>query len=238
MKTSIPFSLLFLLSTTAAMAQTPSASPSRPVSQPVGTSGTTTTPPPAPSIPATTPPSTTTPATAAPTTTPAAPTTTTSRTNVSASDYRLVPGDKLRIEVYKDPQLSQSVQVRPDGKITLPLANDVPAAGRTPNELRDAIVSSLKTYMANPTVTVMVVETVPPLIYVMGEVNSAGPQPLVGKMDVMQALASAKGFRDFANTKNILIQRGSQVLTFNYNDAVKGKAAPIYLQPGDTVVVK
>jgi polysaccharide export outer membrane protein len=238
MKTSIPFSLLFLLSTTAAMAQAPSASPSRPVSQPVGTSGTTTTPPPAPSIPATTPPSTTTPATAAPTTTPAAPTTTTSRTNVSASDYRLVPGDKLRIEVYKDPQLSQSVQVRPDGKITLPLANDVPAAGRTPNELRDAIVSSLKTYMANPTVTVMVVETVPPLIYVMGEVNSAGPQPLVGKMDVMQALASAKGFRDFANTKNILIQRGSQVLTFNYNDAVKGKAAPIYLQPGDTVVVK
>jgi polysaccharide export outer membrane protein len=92
--------------------------------------------------------------------------------------------------------------------------------------------------MSNPTVTVMVVETVPPLIYVMGEVNSAGPQPLVGKMDVMQALASAKGFRDFANTKNILIQRGSQVLTFNYNDAVKGKAAPIYLQPGDTVVVK
>jgi polysaccharide export outer membrane protein len=157
---------------------------------------------------------------------------------VSSSDYRLVPGDKLRVEVYKDPQLSQSVQVRPDGKITLPLTNDVPAAGRTPSELRDAIVSSLKTYMSNPTVTVMVVETVPPLIYVMGEVNSAGPQPLVGKMDVMQALASAKGFRDFANTKNILIQRGSQVLTFNYNDAVKGKAAPIYLQPGDTVVVK
>jgi polysaccharide export outer membrane protein len=241
MKTSIPFSLLFLLSTAAAVAQTPSTTtPPRPVSQPVGTSGTTTTPPPAPSTPpATAPPSTTAPAPNAPSmTTPAAPTTTASRTNANASDYRLVPGDKLRIEVYKDPQLSQSVQVRPDGKITLPLANDVPAAGRTPNELRDAIVSSLKTYMSNPTVTVMVVETVPPLIYVMGEVNSAGPQPLVGKMDVMQALASAKGFRDFANTKNILIQRGSQVLTFNYNDAVKGKAAPIYLQPGDTVVVK
>ena len=238
MKTSIPFSLLFLLSTAAAMAQTPPTTPPRPVSQPVGTSGTTTTPPPAPSIPAPAP-STTTPATTAPSTaTPAAPTATATRTNVSASDYRLVPGDKLRIEVYKDPQLSQSVQVRPDGKITLPLANDVPAAGRTPNELRDAIVTSLKTYMSNPTVTVMVVETVPPLIYVMGEVNSAGPQPLVGKMDVMQALASAKGFRDFANTKKILIQRGSQVLTFNYNDAVKGKAAPIYLQPGDTIVVK
>jgi polysaccharide export outer membrane protein len=240
MKRSIPVSLLFLLSTAAAMAQTPPATtPSRPASQPVGTSGTTTSPPPAPSIPATPSPSTTTPATTAPTTaTPAAPAGTANRTNVSSSDYRLVPGDKLRVEVYKDPQLSQSVQVRPDGKITLPLTNDVPAAGRTPSELRDAIVSSLKTYMSNPTVTVMVVETVPPLIYVMGEVNSAGPQPLVGKMDVMQALASAKGFRDFANTKNILIQRGSQVLTFNYNDAVKGKAAPIYLQPGDTVVVK
>jgi polysaccharide biosynthesis/export protein len=240
MKTSIHFSLLFLLSTAAAMAQAPPTTPSRPVSQPVGTSGTTS-PPPAPSTtPATTTPSTTTPATTASSTTstPAAPTNTASRTNVSSTDYRLVPGDKLRIEVYKDPQLSQSVQVRPDGKITLPLANDVPAAGRTPNELRDAIVSSLKTYMSNPTVTVMVVETVPPLIYVMGEVNSAGPQPLVGKMDVMQALASAKGFRDFANTKKILIQRGSQVLTFNYNDAINGKAAPIYLQPGDTVVVK
>ena len=229
MKTSIPFSLLFVLSTAAAMAQTPSTTPSRPVSQPVGTSGTTTTPPPAPTTPpATTPPSTTVPA----------PTTTAGRTNANSADYRLVPGDKLRIEVYKDPQLSQSVQVRPDGKITLPLANDVPAAGRTPNELRDAIVSSLKTYMSNPTVTVMVVETVPPLIYVMGEVNSPGPQPLVGKMDVMQALASAKGFRDFANTKNIRIQRGSQVLTFNYKDAINGKGTPIYLQPGDTVVVK
>ena len=236
MKTSIPFSLLFLLTTAAAMAQTPSTTPSRPASQPVGTSGTTTAPPPGPTtLPATPPLPPTTPST---TNTPAAPTTTASRTNANSSDYRLVPGDKLRIEVYKDPQLSQSVQVRPDGKITLPLANDVPAAGRTPTELRDAIVSSLKTYMSNPTVTVMVVETVPPLIYVMGEVNSAGPQPLVGKMDVMQALASAKGFRDFANTKNIRIQRGSQVLTFNYNDAVKGKAAPVYLQPGDTIVVK
>ena len=233
MKTSISCScsLLFLLSTAPALAQTPSATPSRPASQPVGTSGTTTTPPPAPSIPSTTP------ATPAPTA-PVTPAPTATRTAATSADYRLVPGDKLRIEVYKDAQLSQNVQVRPDGKITLPLANDVTAAGHTPSELRDAIVSSLKAYMSNPTVTVMVVETVPPLIYVMGEVNSAGPQPLVGKMDVMQALSAAKGFRDFANTKNILIRRGSEVLTFNYNDAVKGKAAALYLQPGDTIVVK
>jgi polysaccharide export outer membrane protein len=162
---------------------------------------------------------------------------TTAKAPVSA-DYKLVPGDKLRVEVYKDAQLSQSVQVRPDGKITLPLANDVVAAGRTPAELRDAIVTSLKTYIANPTVTVMVVETVPPTIYVTGEVNAAGPQPLVGKVDVIQALATAKGLTDFANKKNILIRRGSQLIQFNYNDAIKGNAAPVYLQPGDTVIVR
>lgn len=160
------------------------------------------------------------------------------RTAATSADYRLVPGDKLRIEVYKDPQLSQSVQVRPDGKITLPLANDVAAAGQTPSDLRDSIVSALKPFMSNPTVTVMVVETVPPLVYVVGEVNASGPQPLTGKMDVLQALATAKGFRDFADTKNIVIRRGTQVLTFNYNDAVKGKKTPILLQPGDTIVVK
>lgn len=164
-------------------------------------------------------------------------TATTAKAPVS-TDYKLVPGDKLRVEVYKDAQLSQSVQVRPDGKITLPLANDVVAAGRTPAELRDAIVTSLKTYIANPTVTVMVVETVPPVIYVTGEVNAAGPQQLVGKIDVIQAIATAKGLTDFANKKNITIRRGSQLINFNYNDAIRGNAAPVYLQPGDTIIVR
>jgi polysaccharide export outer membrane protein len=156
-----------------------------------------------------------------------------------AADYRLVPGDKLRIEVYKDPQLSQSVQVRPDGKITLPLANDVMAAGQTPAELRDSIASSLKPYISNPTVTVMVVETVPPVIYVMGEVNQPGAQqlPLTGRLDVMQALAAAGGFKDFADTKNIKVRRGSELLKFNYKDAVDGRGTPIVLKPGDTVIV-
>lgn len=154
-----------------------------------------------------------------------------------AADYRLVPGDKLRIEVYKDAQVSQSVQVRPDGKITLPLANDVMAAGRTPTELRDAIAEALKSYIASPTVTVIVVETVPPVIYVMGEVNSSGPQPLIGKLDVVQALSAAGGFKDFANTKNIKIRRGTQILKFNYKDAIEGRAAPMLLQPGDTIIV-
>jgi polysaccharide export outer membrane protein len=159
----------------------------------------------------------------------------------TAADYRLVPGDKLRIEVYKDTQLSQSLQVRPDGKITLPLVGDVPAAGRTSNELRDTIATSLKEYIANPVVTVIVVETVPPVYYVVGEVNSPGPQPLTGQISVLQALSAAGGFRDFAKTKDIRIQRktptGVTTLRFNYKDAINGEQKPIFLQPGDTIIV-
>ena len=158
-----------------------------------------------------------------------------------STDYRLVAGDKLRIEVYKDAQLSQSLQVRPDGKITLPLVGDVPAAGRTSTELRDAIAGSLKEYIANPVVTVIVVETVPPVIYVMGEVNSPGAQPLTGQISVLQALSAAGGFKDFAKTKDIRIQRrtasGLTTLRFNYKDAINGQSKPIYLQPGDTIIV-
>ena len=163
-------------------------------------------------------------------------------TRPSSTDYRLVPGDKLRIEVFNDDKVSQSLQVRPDGKITLPLVGDIPAAGRTSLELRDTIVTSLKEYNTNPVVTVIVVETVPPLVYVMGEVNNAGPQPLVGEMTVLQALAAAGGFKDFANTKNIRVLRKSTTgitttLPFNYKDAIRGMTKPIVLQPGDTIIV-
>src|SRR5436853_7780612 len=87
-----------------------------------------------------------------------------------ANEYRIGAGDKLRVEVYKDPQLSQSVQVRPDGKITLPLVGDLEATNRTPIELRDTITTSLKEYMTNPVVTVIVVEATAAMAYVMGEV--------------------------------------------------------------------
>ena len=157
------------------------------------------------------------------------------------ADYRLVAGDKLRIEVYKDPQLSQSLQVRPDGKVTLPLVGDVAAAGRTSNELRDSISASLKEYITNPVVTVIVVETVPPVIYVVGEVNSPGAQPLNTQISVLQALSAAGGLSDFAKRKDIRIQRktasGMTTLRFNYNDAINGETRPIYLQPGDTIIV-
>ncbi|HMF99235.1 MAG TPA: polysaccharide biosynthesis/export family protein [Vicinamibacterales bacterium] len=156
-------------------------------------------------------------------------------------EYRLGAGDKLRIEVYKDAQLSQSVQVRPDGKVTLPLIGDVAAAGLTPIELRDQIAKALTEYVTNPTVTVIVVEATASTAYVMGEVNHPGAVNLQAPLTILQALALAGGLKDFADVKNIRILRpstsGVETITFNYKDALKSTRAPIYLRPGDTVVV-
>ena len=158
-----------------------------------------------------------------------------------APDYRLVVGDKLRIEVYKDPQLSQSLQIRPDGKITLPLVGDIAAAGQTPIALRESIAGSLKEYMTNPVVTVIVVETQPQTISIMGEVNNPGVHPFKNQLSMLDALAMAGGFKDFANTKNINIQRatptGVQRIPFNYKDAIKSTSKPVFLQPGDIIIV-
>ena len=162
----------------------------------------------------------------------------------AASDYRLTPGDKLRVEVYKDAQLSQSLQIRPDGKVTLPLLGDIVATDLTPIQLRDRIAAGLKEYVTNPVVTVIVVEASPVTVYVMGEVMHPGSIPMRGQMTVLQALAMAGGFREFANTKDIRILRKAagilktvETIPFNYNEAVKGNSTPIFLSPGDMVVV-
>lgn len=163
----------------------------------------------------------------------------------TAPDYRLAAGDKLRIEVYKDTQLSQSLQVRPDGKITLPLVGDIPAAGRTSIELRDAIAGALEEYIAKPVVTVIVTETTPQVVYVTGEVTKPGALPLAnGQMSIIQAIAMAGGFTDFANKKDIRVLRkganGMQTLRFNYKEAIEDESRrePLALLPGDTVIVK
>jgi polysaccharide export outer membrane protein len=163
------------------------------------------------------------------------------RSGTSQADYRLGTGDKLRIEVYRDQQLSQTVQIRPDGKITLPLVGDIAAAGLTSLELRDRLATSLREYVTNPVVTVIVVETIAPLVYVMGEVNNPGSIELHGPLNALQALAMAGGFKDFANTKKIQVlrrtSRGQQTIPFNYRDALRGEGPPMLLQPGDTIVV-
>jgi polysaccharide biosynthesis/export protein len=162
---------------------------------------------------------------------------------MSDQEYRLGAGDKLRIEVYKDPQLSQSVQIRPDGKITLPLIGDLDATSRTPIELRDTITKALKEYITNPTVTVIVVEALASQVYVMGEVTHPGTMQLHGPTTILQALAMAGGFKEFANTKDVKVLRpkggGNNVETirFNYKDVINGDAKPFYLRSGDTVIV-
>jgi polysaccharide export outer membrane protein len=207
---------------------------------PVGTTGTTgTTSAPAPTTPTSTTPK---PSTPAPTTTPPA---TPAASTAASTDYRLAPGDKLRVEVYKDAQLSQSLQIRPDGKVTLPLVGDIVAVDLTPMQLRDRISNSLKEYITNPVVTVIVVEASPVMIHVMGEVATPGSIPMRGPMTVLQALAMAGGFKEFANTKDIRILRKPsgilktvETISFNYNDAIKGNTPPVFLSPGDMVVVR
>ena len=156
-------------------------------------------------------------------------------------EYRLGPGDKLRVEVYREAQLSQSLQVRPDGKITLPLVGDFLAAGKTPIELRDSLASSLKEYVTNPVVTVIVVEATAAQVYVIGEVSSPGTLVMQGPMTVLQALAQVGGLREFADRNDIRILRktpqGVHTISFNYKTAVKGASENVFLQPGDTVVV-
>jgi polysaccharide export outer membrane protein len=159
-----------------------------------------------------------------------------------SADYRLNAGDKLRISVYKDPGSSlDSVQVRPDGKITMPFIGDLDATGHTTSELREAITHSLKEYVNNPVVTVIVLEATTPVVFVLGEVGHPGTVKLEGPMTVLQALAVAGGLKDFANEKNIRILRkgpnGTETIPFNYRDATRGHGSNPYLQPGDTVVV-
>jgi polysaccharide biosynthesis/export protein len=157
--------------------------------------------------------------------------------------YKIGPQDMLRVDVWKEPDISRLVPVRPDGKITLPLLNDIQAAGLTPTELSTKIADGLKKYITNPQVTVGVTEINSRRIFVTGEVSRAGAFPLLPQMTVLQALSSSGGFTQFARTKNIYVLRmedGKQVKhPFNYKDAVSGKHAEqnILLEGGDVIVV-
>src|SRR5437870_3903803 len=158
------------------------------------------------------------------------------------SDYVIGADDTLHITVWKENDLTATLPVRPDGKISLPLLNDVQAAGLTPMQLADSVTEKLKKYVADPRVTVVVTAMNSQRIYVLGEVLHTGAMPLTPNMTVLQALASA-GFTQFANTKGIYILRTmngkQQKLPFNYKQVVKGEAIDenIVLKPGDTIVV-
>jgi len=160
----------------------------------------------------------------------------------SDADYVIGADDTLHIAVWKEPDLSETLPVRPDGKISMPLLGDVAAAGMTPTALGDSITEKLKKFISDPRVTVVVTAMNSRRIFVTGEVTHTGAMPLLPHMTMLQALAAA-GFTQFANVKAIYLLRtenGTQVkLPFNYKDVVRGKHPEqnIALEPGDTVVV-
>ena len=157
--------------------------------------------------------------------------------------YVIGPEDVIDVSVWKDAELTRIVPVRPDGKISLPLLNEMQAAGLTPPELQQQITQGLKKYMTDPIVTVIMNQINSQRVYITGEVTKAGAYPLLPQMTILQALSSAGGFTQFANMKKIYMFRtvnGKQTkFPFNYKDVINGKNTDqnVALKPGDTIVV-
>jgi polysaccharide export outer membrane protein len=158
-------------------------------------------------------------------------------------DYTIGAEDVINISVWKEPELTMSVVVRPDGSVSLPLINDVNARGLTPMQLAAHLTARLKQFLADPRVTVIVTQINSRRFYVLGEVGRPGAFPLLPNMTVLQALSTAGGFREFANPSKIYVLRNengaAKKYPFNYKKVIAGKniEQDILLKPGDTVVV-
>jgi polysaccharide export outer membrane protein len=161
----------------------------------------------------------------------------------AGSNYVIGPEDLLDVSVWKEPDLTRTVPVRPDGKISLPLLNDVQAAGETPTQLAASITDSLKRYVTDPQVTIIVSAINSQRIYLLGEVTRPGAYPLIPGMTLLQALSSAGGLTQYARAQKIYVLRGGdksqQRLGFNYKEFLKGKNPEqnVALRVGDTIVV-
>jgi polysaccharide export outer membrane protein len=157
--------------------------------------------------------------------------------------YVIGPDDVLQVLFRYDRDLTTDVVVRPDGMISLPMLSDVPAAGLTPEQLRDKVTESAKRFIEDPAVTVIVRTINSRRVFITGEVTRPGPYPLTSTMSVMQLIAIAGGLTEFADEKGISVMRtenGKPLrLPFNYKDVAKGKNLKqnIELKPGDTVIV-
>jgi polysaccharide export outer membrane protein len=161
----------------------------------------------------------------------------------SPDEYVIGEQDVLTITVWKDRELSGSVVVRPDGKITLPLVDDIQVVGLTPAQLRASLTEKLKPFLTIPQVTVAVSQINSRKVYLIGEVGKTGTFPINSSTTVLQLLAQAGGVKDFAKRKAIYVMRneqGKQVRhRFNYDEVIRGKNSEqnILLQPADTIVV-
>ena len=159
-------------------------------------------------------------------------------------EYVIGPQDVLGINFWRDADMTGDVTVRPDGRITLPLIGDLPAAGMTPEALKTAIHTAASKLIDDPTITVIVRQINSRKVFITGQVTTPGAHVLTGPLTVMQLISIAGGVTEFAKKKEITVMRteagGKQVvLLFNYSDVAKGKnlAQNVVLKPGDTVVV-
>ena len=155
--------------------------------------------------------------------------------------YTIGPEDSLQITVWKEPTLSGTIPVRPDGMISLALIGDMPAAGQTPMALSNDISQRLKKYIQDPVVTVVVLGVTSQRIFMVGEVGHIAPLALTPGMTPLQAIIASGGLTQFANSKKIYILRGTagkqQKIPFNYKKALKGEDQGPALVPGDTIVI-
>jgi polysaccharide biosynthesis/export protein len=161
---------------------------------------------------------------------------------VDPSTYTIGADDVLQVSVWREPTLSGTIPVRPDGMISLALIGDMAAAGKTPMQLATEITSKLKKYVQDPNVYVVVTAVNSQRVFVIGEVGHVGPIGLTPAMTPLQAIAAAGGITPFENSKRIYILRGpqgkQQKIPFNYKAAFRGDSSQdIPLQPGDTIVV-
>lgn len=161
-----------------------------------------------------------------------------------SSDYVIGSEDVLAVNIWKEPEMSKIVPVRPDGKITLPLIGDIQASGLTPRALQTTIASGLRSYVSNPEVTVIVQEVKSQKFNIIGEIAKPGSYPLLDPMSVLDAIAVGGGLRDFAKSGRIYVLRAQSDGThakfpFDYKQVIKGKklSENIQLRPGDTIVV-
>ena len=159
-----------------------------------------------------------------------------------APDYMIGPGDSLEVNVWKEPTISGTLPVRPDGMISLALVGDVQASGQTPMALSTLISDRLKTFINSPSVTVTVLAVNSKHIYLIGEVGKPGEEPLTPGLTMLQAIASAGGLTPYANSRHIYILRGAankqQKINFDYKKAIKdGNLQGVALLAGDTIVV-
>jgi polysaccharide biosynthesis/export protein len=158
-------------------------------------------------------------------------------------NYVIGPEDLLAIVYWRDKEMSTEARVRPDGRISLPLINEVVAAGLTPEELQKKITEESKRFMEDASITVVVREILSLKVFITGEVSKPGPYSLTSATTVMQLISLAGGLREYANSKNIMIMRkeGDKQTSFkfNYKEVAAGKNLKqnVDLKPGDTVVV-